>query len=86
MKVGQQLIKIQILFIILFLFTNFTLDAQTVVGEDITLEWNDNSENEDGFCIEYTINSSGTWNILDSVDANITQYGAFSFTQDDTLH
>ncbi len=68
------------------LYTIFTLNAQVVVEGDITLQWDDNSDNEDGFCIERTINSSGIWAPLDSVDADVTEYGPFSFVSPDTHH
>jgi len=62
----------------------FALSSAAVpVSGDATLEWDDNSSNETGFCIEYQING-GTWSVLDSVESNITSYGPISFPPQDT--
>jgi len=78
-------ITISILFVIFSLFISLPSQAQTVVG-DVTIAWDDESDNEDGFCIEYKMNADGTWTQMDSVDANITQYGPFSFAPADTYY
>jgi hypothetical protein len=58
------------------------LSAVEDVTGDVTLEWNDNSNNETGFRIEYRINN-GPWTILGSVGSNVTTYGPFSFVPPD---
>jgi len=78
--------KTNIFSVILSIYAIFTLNAQVVVEGEITLQWDDNSDNEYGFCIERTINSSGIWAPLDSVDADVTEYGPFSFVSPDTHH
>ena len=73
--------KIILLFI---LFASLVNAAELVIG-DVTLIWDDSSENEDGFCIEYMKLSDGIWTVLDSVNAEVTEYGPFSFTPIDSF-
>jgi hypothetical protein len=72
--------RIQI-FLFCILFVPVLSALETVTG-DISLEWNDNSNNEAGFRIEYRING-GPWTILGSVGSNVTTYGPFSFDPPD---
>jgi hypothetical protein len=69
------------IFLFCILFVPVLSALETVTG-DISLEWNDNSNNETGFRIEYRINS-GSWTILGSVGSNVTTYGPFSFDAPD---
>jgi len=60
--------------------------GQEIIVGDITLEWNDNSDNEDHFILEYSANSTGNWVALDTLASNTTEYGPISFVSDDTFH
>jgi len=62
------------------------IKTQFNTAPKIILEWDDKSNNEKGFCIEYMMNSSEIWTPLDSVEMNVTQYGPISFAQLDTFH
>jgi predicted phage tail protein len=48
--------------------------AMTASWSQIDLTWNDNSGNEDGFLLQRKINSSGTWNTIDSVAVGTEAY------------
>ena len=72
--------RIQI-FLFCILFVPVLSALETVTG-NISLEWNDNSNNETGFRVEYRVNG-GPWTILGSVGSNVTTYGPFSFDPPD---
>ena len=41
---------------------------------EFTLQWNDNSGNEEGFQVERALGTSGTFNVIAKVGANVTSY------------
>ena len=40
-------------------------------SKEITLKWDDHSDNEDGFCLEYLNDQMGMWTAIDSIGMNI---------------
>lgn len=42
-----------------------------------TLQWEDNSDNENGFLVERRIQGQGGWEPLAYVDANVTKYDIY---------
>lgn len=55
-------------------------------AQQVHLEWDDNSDNEEGFCIEYKVNSEGNWISVDSVGPNVTTYLTPTFNLSDTVY
>lgn len=64
----------------IFLFL-FIILSTKVYANDITLMWDDNSNNEDGFKIESSA-IGGTFIVIDTVGPNIIEYTATDITQD----
>lgn len=87
-KIGRTFaLKIFYIFtFILILLVPVAFNTQIFKERKIYLEWDDTSDNEKGFCIEYMMNSSEIWTPLDSVERNVTEYGPISFAQLDTFH
>lgn len=47
--------------------------ASAVHAADVTFSWTDNSDDEDGFFVEYQ-NDAGQWRVVAEVAANITEW------------
>jgi hypothetical protein len=45
-----------------------------VTSTSITLNWQDNSNNETGFQIQRATSSGGPWSVVGTVGANVTSY------------
>jgi hypothetical protein len=52
----------------------FLLFAFPALGADLTLNWTDNSNNEDGFNVERKLLQTGTFAPLGAVGANVTTF------------
>jgi fibronectin type 3 domain-containing protein len=50
------------------------LATMNVDATDVTLTWQDNSDNETGFQIQRATSSGGPWSVVGSVGANVTTY------------
>jgi len=48
--------------------------VNSVSATEIDLTWFDNSQNEDGFRIEYKIGVGGTYSLLETLEPNISEY------------
>ncbi len=76
---------------------NFTLQAQTLAAPsnltttvlsttEIRLYWQDNSNNEDGFKIEYGLNPNGPFNQIGVFGAGVTTCRAYNLTSNTTYY
>jgi hypothetical protein len=53
-------------------FAPTDLTAQTISDTEINLSWTDNSDNEEGFKIEYLLEGETSWNEIGTTEADIT--------------
>ncbi|MFL0076450.1 M43 family zinc metalloprotease [Tenacibaculum maritimum] len=59
------------------------LTASDATSSEITLNWNDNSDNEEGFKIE-RLNNNGSYSLITTIGANSTTYTDSSLTANTT--
>lgn len=55
--------------------------STSLLSTTLTLQWDDNSNNEAGFCLEYSFQNQTDWVSYDTLDANIDQYGPITLTE-----
>jgi hypothetical protein len=56
------------------------LTAAVLSATQVQLNWQDNSNNEDGFVIERSVNQSSTWQVAATVGANVTTFTDIGLT------
>lgn len=62
------------------------LVATAISSSQITLSWQDNSTNEDGFKVERKTGAGGSWSLIQTVSANTTSYTDDGLTPNTTYY
>ena len=67
-------------YLILSLFHTSLIAAEMINGP-FSIVWNDESDNESGFCIEFKLVSDTVWTILDSTKTGLNMYGPINLKE-----